>query len=239
MAKAKLPKTQIRNQPTGVRQPKTRLRAQPPTRVIRRTVVVSEKPEGAKWFGVSPWIVIVGVIGVLLLLFLPLFSATKTVQKTETVMVPVQKERQEQVTQDETIKVYQGYLAEKSTQVARTGYTYEYDYYGNLYTVPYTYYETVPGIQIPIDAVAEIVQMQQSAGPNDTWVVTLTANDQTQVVHRDIAKDGVVLTKTGNATVKVTKTVSVPYTEQEPQQVTKNEDIKVRVNLIQLASGNF
>ena len=115
MAKAKLPKTQIRKQPTGVRQPKTRLRAQPPTKVIRRTVVVREKPEAAKWLGASPWIVIVGVIVVLLLLFLPMFSATKTVQKTETVMVPVQKERQEQVTLDETIKVYQGYLEEKST----------------------------------------------------------------------------------------------------------------------------
>jgi hypothetical protein len=238
MAKAKLPKTQIRNQPTGVRRPKTRLRAQPPTRVIRRTtVVMREKPEGAKWFGASPWIVIVGVIGVLLLLFLPLFSATKTVQKTETVMVPVQKERQEQVTQDETIKVYQGYLEEKSTQVARSGYTIEYDYWGNPYYVPYTYYDTVSGKQIPIDAVQEIVEMQQSRGPNDTWVITLTAHDGTQVVYRDIETPD--LTKTGKATVSVTKTVSVPYTEQEPQQVTKNEDIKVRVNLIKLISGNY
>ena len=252
MAKAKQRKTQIRKQPaTVVKQRKTLVRAQPPTKVIQRTVVVSEKPEAAKWLGASPWVVIAVVIAALLLLFLPIFSATKTVQKTETVMVPVQKERQEQVTQDETIKVYQGYLAEKSTQAARTGYRLEtysvirYDYWGDPYydyytqNVPYAYYDTVPGNQISIDAVAEIVEMQQAAGPNDTWVVTLTAHDGTQVVHRDIAKNGIELTKTGKATVKVTKTVSVPYTENEPQERTREVDIKVRVNLIKLISGNF
>jgi len=221
-----------------VETPKTKTR-----RRVRRVVeepeveVVRVKPTGTRWFGVNPWVVIGGAIGVLLLLFLPMFSATKMVEKTETVMVSVQKERQEEVTVDETIKVYQGYLEEKGTTVARTGYTIRYDYWGDPYYAAYTYYDTVKGSTTTVDAVDEIVEIQQTRGPDNTWVITLRAHDGTQIVHRDITSYD--LTKTGKATVQVKKTVSKPYTEQEPQQVTREVNIKVRVNLIKLIFGNY
>jgi hypothetical protein len=250
MAKEKPPKTQIRKQPaTGVRQSKTRVRAQPPTKVIQRTVIVREKPEAAKRVGSTPWIGIGGAIAVLLLLFLPIFPAQKIVDKTETVMVPVTKERQETVTVDEDIKTYTGYLEEQGASVTKTGYSPEtrtvirYDAWNNPYyytyteNVPYTYNETVPGKQTTIDAVAEIVEIGQARGPNDTWTITLTAHDGTQVVYRDVVKYD--LTKTGRATVKVTKTVNTPYTTQEPQEVTKQETLKLSVSLLSLILKNY
>ena len=220
----------------GTDRPKTR---------IRRTRRIVEEPEavvktqhgGTKWFGVNPWFVIGGVIFLLLILFLPIFSATKMVEKTETVMVPVQKERQEEVTVDESIKVYQGYLQEQGSSVARTGYYIAYDYWGDPYYVPYTYYDEAAGRTVTIDAVDEIVEYQQARGPNDTWVITLISYDGTQVVHRDITN--IDLTKTGKATVKATKTVFTPYTEMEPQEVTKEVAAKVRVSLINLIFGNY
>lgn len=219
------------------KQPKTRIKEKQPTRVIERrvTVIQKEKPEKAK---MSPLVIIGAVIGGLLLIFLPIFPAQKTVEKTVTVMVPVTKEKQEEVTTDETIKVYQGYLEEKGTQEARTGYNIAYDYWGDPYYVPYTYYETVEGKTITIDAVQEIVEMQQSRGPNDTWVITLTAYDGTQVVYRDIGTQP-DLTKTGRATVKVKKTVSTPYTVQEPQQQTKEETLNLHVSLLSLILKNY
>jgi hypothetical protein len=221
-----------------VEKPKAKTR-----RVVRRVVeepeveVVRVARRGTSWFGVNPWVVIVGVIILLLILFVPMFSATKTVEKTETIMVPVQKERQEQVTVDETISVYTGWMQEGGGTIERTTYYVEYDYWGNPYYVPYTYYDKAAGSTITIDPVDQIVQMQQTRGPDNSWVITLTSYDGTQVVHRDITSYD--LTKTGKATVKVNKTVSTPYTEQMPQQVTREEAIKVRVNLINLIFGNY
>ena len=99
--------------------PKTQTR-----KVVRRVVEEPEEVEvvrvqhgGTRWLGASPWVVIIGVIVLLLILFVPMFSATKTVQKTETIMVPVQKERQEQVTVDETISTStSGWLQEEEEQ---------------------------------------------------------------------------------------------------------------------------
>jgi hypothetical protein len=222
-----------------VNTPKTRTR-----RVVRRVVEEPEEVEvarvehkGTRWLGASPWVVIIGVIVLLLILFVPMFSATKTVQKIETIMVPVQKERQEQVTVDETINVYTGWLQEGGGTIERTGYYIEYDTWGNPYYVPYTYYDKAAGTTITVDPVDQVVQMQQTRGPDNTWVITLTDYDGSQVVHRNITSYD--LTKTGQATVKANKTVSTPYTEQVPQQVTKDEQIKVRVNLINLIFGNY
>jgi hypothetical protein len=216
----------------------------PTRRVVRRVVEEPEEVEvvrvhqgGTRWLGANPWVVIVGVIVLLLILFVPMFSATKMVEKTETIMVPVQKERQEQVTVDETISVYTGWMQEGGGTIERTGYYVEYDTWGNPYYVPYNYYDQAAGSTITVDPVDQIVQMQQTRGPDNSWVITLTAYDGTQVVHRGITSYD--LTKTGKATVKANKTVSTPYTEQVPQQVTKQEAIKVRVSLINLIFGNY
>jgi hypothetical protein len=198
---------------------------------------VKVKKGGTKWLGASPWIIIVGVIVLLLILFVPMFSATKTVQKTETVMVPVTKERQEQVATDETINVYVGWLQEGGGTIERTGYYIDYDAWGNPYYVPYTYYDQAAGAQTTIDAVDQITNMQQARGPDNTWTLTLTAYDGTQVIHRGVTSYD--LTKTGRTTVRTNKTVSTPYTESVPQQVTKDVEVKVKVSLINLILGNY
>ncbi len=238
-------KTEVRKGPaTSAKQPRTQVRARPSTKVVE-TVVVKEK-QGK---GASPWVIAVSVIGVLLLLFLPIFPATKMVEKTETIMVPVTKEKEEQVTVDEAVKVFVGYIELKGSKVQKTGYRPEtyveirYDVWGNPYyytytvEVPYTYYDTAPGKQIPIDPSLEIVEMQQIRNADGTWTLTLTAHDGTQTVYRDVEKFD--LTKTGQARVKVTKTVKTPYTEQVPQQVTKQEEVQVRTSLLNLVLKNY
>jgi hypothetical protein len=216
------------------------------TRRVVRRVVEEEEPEvevvkvqhrGTRWFGANPWVVIVGIIILLLILFVPMFSATKMVEKTETIMVPVQKERQEQVTVDETISVYTGWMQEGGGTIERTGYYVAYDSWGDPYYVPYTYYDQASGSQIQIDPVDQIVTMQQTRGPDNTWTLTLTAYDGTQVIHRGVTNYD--LTKTGRSTVKTNKTVSTPYTETVPQQVTRDVETKVRVSLINLILGNY
>lgn len=217
------------------------------TRRVRRIVeeepeeeveVVRVKHQGTKWLGASPWVVIIGVIVLLIILFVPMFSATKTVQKTETVMVPVQKERQEQVATDETINVYVGWLQEGGGTIERTSYTFAgYDAWGNPVYIPYTYYDQASGSQTQIDSVDQIVTMQQARGPDNTWTLTLTAYDGTQVIHRGVTNYD--LTKTGRTSVRTNKTVSTPYTDSVPQQVTRDVETKVRVSLINLILGNY
>jgi hypothetical protein len=243
------PETVIKaKQPTKVTQPKTRIKAKQPTKVVERvtTIIQKEKPQGTKWLGASPWVVILGIIALALLAFLPIFPAEKTVDKTETIMVPVTKERQEQVTANESIKTYQGYIQEKGSNVSRTEYRTETrlvccDYWGDsyyqTYEVPYTYTDTADGKTTTIDAVAEIVEVQRARGPDDTWILTLTSQDGTQVVYRNIVKDD--LTKTGKATVSITKTVNVPYTEQVPKEVVKQVIQKFRVNLLSLILQDY
>ena len=217
------------------------------TKVRRARRIVEEEPEevevvrvkhqGTKWLGASPWIVIIGAIVLLLILFVPMFSATKTVQQTETVMTPVTKERQEQVATDETINVYVGWLQEGGGTIQQTGYYVEYDAWGYPYYVPYTYYDQAYGSQITIDAVDQITNMQQARGPDNTWTITLTAYDGTQVIHRGVTSYD--LTKTGRTTVRTNKMVSTPYTEMVPQQVTTDVETKVKVSLVNLMLGNY
>ncbi len=211
-------------------------------RVVRRVVeepeeVVRAKHQGTRWLGASPWVVILGIIVLLIILFVPMFSATKIVQKTETIMVPTEKFRQDQVTADETINVYVGWLQEGGGAIERTGYYIEYDVYGYPYYVPYTYYDEAPGSQTQIDPVDQIVTMQQTRGPDNTWTITLTSYDGAQVIHRGVTNYD--LTKTGRTTVKTNKSVSIPYTEMVPQQVTKDVETKVRVSLFNLILGNY
>jgi len=317
-----------KNNTTKVKQPQTRVKAKQPTKVVERvTIIQKEKPQGARWLGASPWVVIAGAIVVLLLVLLPIFPAEKTVNKTETVMVPVTKEKQEQQKTDETIKTYTGYMVEvggiaPSTSTVTTmgtgwngtwrlgdrelittqngnqvtGYhpaeggnsftgtisgnqvtgwwaeapsyqppdnagdevltlatdgqsmtsTWRYGSSGSWSTYTWirvgTVTSTGTGIgtstgSITIDAVAEIVDVQRARGPGNTWILTLTAHDGTQTIYRDIVKDD--LTKTGRATVSVTKTVSVPYTVQESREVTKQEIQKLRVSLLSLIMQNY
>ena len=85
--------------------------------VIRRTIVEEvpggEEPHNPNWFSKNPVAAIGLGLLVLILLFAPLFPTTKTVQTTETVMVPMSTEETVPgTTVNKTIKVYQGWVCD-------------------------------------------------------------------------------------------------------------------------------
>lgn len=227
-----------------VREPEIELVEEPVVRRARvrrvrepEVIEVIQEPDGKKWFGVKPWIVILGGIGLLLLFTLPVFSATKTIQVTETIMVPEAREEPETVEVEKDVKVYVGWMREEGVLVTRTGYRIAYDYWGDPYYVPYTYQTRGPGQEFSIAAVDEIVELQQVREPGGTWCITLIDHSGQETIYRDI--DEYDLTKTGRATVTTTETKMRTWTEEVPQEVTKDEVIKVRVNLISLIAGNY
>ena len=245
-ARKTTPKTQTRTGTT----PRTQTKAVVVRRVVKEPPVeyVKIPRQTVKSPGINPWMIVGGVAALAIFLFVPIWPSTKTVQKTETIMVPVQKERQEQVTVDEQINVYQGWLQEEGETIERTGYTTEaytvirYDYWGDPYydteyvQVPYTYTDKGEGRTITIVPADQIVQVQQSPGENNTRTYTLTDASGQMTMYRKIGDAD--LTKTGRTTVQVTKTVSTPYTVQEPQQVTNDVEQKIRVNLVGLMFGS-
>ena len=182
-------------------------------RVVRRRVrepeviEVEQETEGTRWFGVNPWVVILGIIGLLFLLLLPVCPATKVIETTETVMVPVTTGQPRTVEGQETIKVYVGWMR---------------DVAGGTYT---------------IDVSEEIVEVKKVRGPNNTWVYSLIDYSGAEVIYRGIIACD--LTKTGRMTLSTTETEMERVTEQMPEQVTKQETIEVRVNLIQLMFGIY
>ncbi|HEX7364545.1 MAG TPA: hypothetical protein VF366_05220 [Dehalococcoidia bacterium] len=82
----------------------------------------SRRSEGIKWFGVDRrFIIFGGVVLLLIILLVPMFSAVKVIEVTETVMATVQKEVPETVTEDVLTKVYVGYLQEQGQGQAYGG----------------------------------------------------------------------------------------------------------------------
>jgi hypothetical protein len=196
--------------------------AKPKTEIQRRVrrVIVEpdmeevEEAEERKWFGQKPWVVIVGACLLAFLLFAPLCTVTKTVEETETIMVPVTREMPPPVAGEETIKVYQGYIRD------------------------------INGTVTTIDAVNGIVKVDKAIGPpvrrTKTWVLTLTDIDGQQVVYRDITQ--IDLTPTGKLLVRTDETGTrslTPSTEMVPKEVTKEKEIKSRINFFQWLFGLY
>ncbi|MGB8706572.1 MAG: hypothetical protein WCD72_01285 [Dehalococcoidia bacterium] len=161
------------------------------------------------WFGHKPWKVLVGGGLLAVLLFAPLFTETETVEQKETVYEPVATEMPPPVAGEKTIKVYQGYMID------------------------------INGTQTPIDAVSGIVNKSKAIGPpawggTKTWVITLTDIDNIQTMYRDIVRED--LTPTGTLRVLTddagTKLLT-PSTKMVPREVTKEKELKYRVNFIQ------
>ena len=182
--------------------------------VIRRTIIEEvpggEGPNKPNWFKQNPLASVGLGLLALILLFAPLFPATKTVPTTETVMVPVTTETTVPgTTVNKTIRVYTGYL---------------YDAFGTSVAV--------------LDAVDAIVDIKRSRGPNNTWVISTIDYYGNEVIYRDVVNDD--LTKTGTTTVPVsTEEGTKTGTQMVPQQVTKDKQVQVRVSFLQwLFGGN-
>lgn len=181
--------------------------------VIRRTIIEevpeAQGPQGPNWFKKNPLASVGLGLLALIVLFVPLFPSTKTVQTTETVMVPMSTEMTVPgTTVNKTIKTFTGYM---------------WDDRGTPYS---------------IDAVAGIVDIRRSRGPDNTWVISTIDNYGTENIYRDIVRDD--LTKTGSTTVPVsTEEGTKTGTQMVPQQVTKDKEVPTRVSLVQLIfSGN-
>jgi hypothetical protein len=179
--------------------------------VIRRTIIEEapggEGPNKPNWFKQNP-VASVGLgLLALVLLFVPLFPSTKTVQTTETVMVPMSTESTVPgTTVNKTIKVYQGYLCDDD------------------------------GTMTTIDAVNGVVDMRKSRAPGDTWVITTTDYSGSEVIYRDIVQIDLTKTGSITVPVSTdpgTKT----GTQMVPQQVTKDKQVPTRVSLVQLMFG--
>lgn len=222
----------------------------------------SSNLRGTKWFGVNPWIIIFGaIVLILIVLFVPMFAATKVVEVTNTEMVTVEKQVPQTVTEDVPTKVYVGYLQEQGQNYggyygggggtvvviggsqpmniggpSSGGIGAEADR-GPVYSPSYNNYGYgTPGRRYQIDVSDEIVDFQQANGPDGSLTVTLTDADGKSTVYRYI--DQYDLTKTGTIKIPTTTTIMNTVSEQEPQQVTKQQVVPIRVNLIQLLSAN-
>ena len=218
--------------------------------------------QGTTWFGVNPWIIIGGAVAlVLILLFVPMFPATKVVEVTDTKMVTVQQQIPETVTEDVPTKVYVGYMQERGQGyggymppiiiVTTPGYGGTGDTggvgasadtgtyggsadYGPSYGPSYGPYDN-SGRRYQVDVSDEIVDFQQANGPDRTLTITLTNASGKSTVYRYI--DRYDLTKTGETNIRTTVTRTKTVTTQEPKQVTTLEAVPIRVNLIHLITG--
>jgi hypothetical protein len=213
------------------------------TRIGRSTSRRRGSSGSISWFGVNPWIVIGGaVVLVLILLFVPMFPATKATEVTDTKMVTVETQVPETVTEDVPTKVYVGYMQEQGQTYGGymppiiiysvggdSGMLRGSADYGPSYGPSYSPYGN-SGRRYQIDASDEIVDFQQANGPDGSLTITLTSASGKSTVYRYI--DRYDMTKTGEVNIRTTITRTKTVSTQEPQQVTTVEGIPIRVNLI-------
>jgi hypothetical protein len=211
----------------------------------------SRSPEVTRWFGVDRRVIIGGAVVLLLIfLFVPMYSAVKVIEVTETAMVTVEKQVPETVTEDVPTKVYVGYLQEQGqtyggnmpviivygSQPMNNGWAGASADSGPSYGPSYNTYGS-SGRRYQVDVSDEIVDFQQANGPDGSLTITLTNADGKSTVYRYI--DQYDLTKTGEIEIPTTVTRTKIVSEQEPQQVTREQVVPIRVNLIQLLSANL
>ena len=185
--------------------------SRPGKTVIRRTII-EEVPGGEgtnkpNWFKQNP-VASVGLgLLALILLFAPLFPSMKTVQTTETVMVPMSTEMSVPgTTKTQTIKVFVGYL------------------------------RTAGGWNENVDASERIVEVRKSAAQGGTYTYSLIDYDGNEVIYRNIVRNDLTKTGSATVEVSTgegTKT----GTQMVPQQVTKDKQVQIRVSLLQYMFG--
>jgi len=237
---------------TGSKKPRTR------TPRKRQTPVV-EQPMETRWFGLKPWVVIAGGIVLLLLLFAPLFSTTKIVSKTETIMTTVTTQEPETVTRQEKVKVYVGWLKIKeqsgggqmpsyvvlppfpgssSTSESEALMQQQQQQTSTVYMPSYpSYYGSQTVTTTKVDVSDEIVDVKYVSAPNNMWDISLIDNKGQEKIFRNVYEYDI--TKTGEITAEVTETQMKTITNQVPQQITNEVPIQVRVSLVQLIFGKY
>jgi hypothetical protein len=179
--------------------------------VIRRTIIEEvpggEGPNKSNWFKQNP-VASVGLgLLALILLFAPLFPSTKTIQTTETVMVPMSTETTVPgTTTTKTIKVYTGYI------------NYENGGYATFV------------------AVDGIVEARRSVGPGNTLVISTIDYNGTENIYRGVVATDLAKIGTTTVPVS-TEAGTRTGTQMVPQQVTKDKQVQVRVSLVQYLFG--
>jgi hypothetical protein len=154
------------------------------------------EPEPTKWLGMPPWATILLGIGIIIILFAPIFSTTKTVNVKETVFESV-TEQQPMTTQgQETVRVWVGWM------------------------------RTIQGAQHIIDVDDQIVdiQIQPRAGGREDIVLTNIDGRQVKTVRgvnsRELNKTGeITVASEKTAYETVTKQVPREVTRQDTIKV--------------------
>jgi hypothetical protein len=119
-----------------------------------------------------------------------------------------------------------------STDTTQTQ-TYSSNYYGGGYYP--SYYGSTTTAKHTVDVSDEIVDLQKSRGPDNTWVLSLKNRNGNETIYRNVTD--LDLTKTGQISAPVTKTKMKQVQEQVPKELTKQEIILV--NLIQLIFKSY
>ncbi len=179
--------------------------------VIRRTII-EEEPDTVvsqheNWFRRNPVLVAIAGVFLLIFLFAPLFTVTKTIETTETVMVPVTTQQTVPTAGTQTIKVYVGYICD------------------------------VFGQQHNIDPSLGVVEFSQTRDAAGNWTLTTVDHNGNQVVYRSVTRWD--LTKTGTLNVSITGRGVQTVTDTIPQHVTKQKEVKLRVNFFQWIFGSY
>jgi hypothetical protein len=163
--------------------------------VGRRTTI---KPGETRWFGTRPWIVILGCCVVFILLFVPIFPITKTIEVTETTFTTVIREKPETVETEQVVKVYTGWMR---------------DSHGNTQRVDYS---------------DEVVDVQYVRAPNNKWDISLIDRNGKERIYRDVSEydltktASITIPVTRTKNVAVTETVPQKLTREQTVQLRVN-----------------
>jgi hypothetical protein len=145
-----------------------------------------EELEPTKWWGMPPWAVILLGIGIIIILFAPIFSTTKTVDVKETVFESVTEQQPMTTEGQKTVRVWVGWM------------------------------RTIMGAQHTIDVDDQIVDIQIQPRPGGREDIVLTNIDGRQVktvrdiVARELNKTGEI-TVASETTEYETVTRQVPH----------------------------
>jgi hypothetical protein len=193
--------------------------------------------------GIGP--IIVAFVIFIILLSIPIIPTTRVIATTETVVTEVTREVPEVVKVDEKIKVYVGFMEGKGKTITQYRYITQPSYtpppgsYGYVVqqpriSVPYTTQIAGPQYAVDVDdGITDIQYIPKAGGLQD--VTLINYEGRTVKTVRDVAS--LELNKIGELTVQTEKTEIRTFTEEESHQVTKYEQVAVRVNMFKFWFG--